>query len=207
MRDDLDALADLVLCEAMHLQASGQPGAAKAWLGVLTGDPVPGEPTFVRTLRSGQDSSHRVMAVFHPVSVADVDAEVPPRDVVEPTLAAAAAKLLPELAAAVVDVVVGPTGDVGDAERTRLAVAADLGMSALDLVIGGESEVIVRARHVSGAGTRPVPVDLDVGQSARCSSERRPSAGCSRTPVPSSLPTSPCGTSAPAGRGRGARRA
>jgi hypothetical protein len=186
LRDDLDALADLVMCEATHLRATGQHTAANAWLAVLSGEPVPGEPTFIRTVRSGHGSSHRIIAAFEPVAVASLDPATPPRELAEPALAAAAAQLLPQVAGAVVDVVVG--GEGSTVRRIRMRLAADLAMRAWDLVVGGLSELTVRARHelvrrwrtdpattaVLGplpagdlgtflAHTRPVSLDLTVG--------------------------------------------
>ena len=146
LRDDLDALADLVMCEATHLRAGGQHTAANAWLAVLSGEPVPGEPTFIRTLRSGQGSSHRTIMAFAPVAVASLGPPAPPRVLAEPALAAAAADLLPQTANAVVDVVVG-AADGAPSRRIRLRLGADLAMVALDLVVGGQSELAVRARH------------------------------------------------------------
>lgn len=186
LRDLLDALADLIMCEATHLRASGQPTAANAWLAVLNGEPVPGEPTFIRTIRSGQGSSHRIIVTFEPVGVADV-VSPSPRALAEPALAAAAGVLLPQAAKAVLDVVVA-AADGAAPQRIRLRLGADLGLSPLDLAIGGESELAVRARHAllrrwredpatsarlgplpaSGLGTflartRPVSLDLGVG--------------------------------------------
>jgi hypothetical protein len=148
LRDELDALADLVMCEATHLRAGGQPAAANAWLAVLAGEPVPGEPTFIHTVRSGQGSSHRTIVAFAPVGVADLGTPPPPpRVLAEPTLAAAAADLLPLAEAAALDVVVGAPEETA-VRRVRLRLADDLGMVPLDLVVGGESEVAVRSRHV-----------------------------------------------------------
>ena len=74
----------------------------------------------------------------------------------EPALAALAAKLLPELSAAVVRVRV-PRADGTPGKRIEFSVAADLGMDAVDLVLGGEREVILRARQLffNGDGGRP----------------------------------------------------
>jgi len=67
LRDDLDALADLVMCEATHCgwwPAHGGERLARR----AQREPVPGEPTFIRTLRSGQGSSHRTIMAFAPVA-------------------------------------------------------------------------------------------------------------------------------------------
>jgi hypothetical protein len=187
LRDDLDALADLIMCEATHLRASRQPVAANAWLAVLSGEPVPREPTFIRTIRSGHASSHRIIVAFEPVGVADVGSPSPPRVLAEPALAAAAAKLLPQAANAVLDLVIA-AADGAAPQRIRFRLGADLGLAPLDLAIGGESELAVRARHTlvrrwredpaiaarlgplptSGLGTflartRPLSLDLGVG--------------------------------------------
>ncbi len=64
----------------------------------------------------------------------------------EPTLAALAAKLLPEWSSAKVRVRV-PRPD-GGTHEIAYSVAADLGLEAVDLVLGGETEVVLRARQL-----------------------------------------------------------
>jgi len=59
--DALDAVADLVLAEAVHARALGAAERANAWLSVLSGGPAPDRPEFIRTHRRGQASDHRIL--------------------------------------------------------------------------------------------------------------------------------------------------
>lgn len=60
LRDDLDALSDVVVAEAVHQRAGGSADVAAAWLRVLSGGPIPHRPEFLRTHRSGHASDYRV---------------------------------------------------------------------------------------------------------------------------------------------------
>lgn len=62
--DDLDALSDLVVAEAVHHRAGGSADVAAAWLRVLSGGPIPHRPEFLRTERSGHASDYRVTLVL-----------------------------------------------------------------------------------------------------------------------------------------------
>ena len=112
-----------------------------------------------------------------------------PRAIAEPALAALAAERLEGFDSAIVTVAV--RGANGDAPTLRQFTLGDLGLAPIDLLIGGESEVVLRARHrlvslwrtdptlrsVLGPlpergivsfinQTRPVTVDLDGGQTS-----------------------------------------
>jgi len=141
LNDDLDALSDLVMCEAVHLRAIGQIEAANAWLQVLSGESVPGEPTFLRTQRHGQGSSHRVSVLLPFVAAS---AAAPPREIADPSLAAFAARSV-GLDRVALQVTVTRT-NVGAFARA-ISPSQDLGMTSMDLVVGGESELRMRLRH------------------------------------------------------------
>ena len=145
MADELDALSDVVVCEAVHRRSMGQAEAAKAWLNVLSGSPVPGDPVFLRTQRHGQGSTHRVSVVMKPV----VSPPNPsPREIAEPALAALAVALLADFAALSVTVTVVRVDDAARRHQiTVLSWPADLNLRPLDLVVGGLSELQVRVRH------------------------------------------------------------
>jgi len=145
LRDEFDALADIVVAEAAHQRALGLGEAANAWLQVLAGHPPPGDPVFLRTQRHGQASTHRVTALLAAV---DPPAAGGAREIAEPALAALADRALEGFDACVVrlsPVLAAPQGGVGGSIDIRLA--ADLGMRPIDLVVGGASEVEVRARR------------------------------------------------------------
>jgi hypothetical protein len=144
MADELDALSDVVVCEAVHRRSMGQAEAAKAWLNVLSGSPVPGDPVFLRTQRHGQGSTHRVSVVMKPV----VSPPNPsPREIAEPALAALAVALLADFAALSVKVTVVRVDDAARRHQITVKLAADLNLRPLDLVVGGLSELQVRVRH------------------------------------------------------------
>ncbi|RWC50480.1 MAG: hypothetical protein EOS55_00670 [Mesorhizobium sp.] len=142
LREHFDALADIVMAEAVHLRGLGLADAANAWLQVLSGDTIPGLPSVLRTQRNGHASSHRVATLLTPADPAATDA---PRAIAEPVLARFAEdRLSSGLAQSKVRVIVDTDGQpfVRD-----YALVADLGLQAIDLVVGGESEIVLRARH------------------------------------------------------------
>jgi len=140
--DDLDALADLVMCEAVHQRTLGNPAAANAWLQVLSGDPGPGEPVFARTRRHGHGSSHRLLLLVPAVEPA---ADASPREIAEPSLAALAAGAMSTFAAAAVTVVLQPGDPDLPGIEHRLLLGGDLGLTPFDLVVGGPDELRLRA--------------------------------------------------------------
>jgi hypothetical protein len=144
LRDDLDAVSDVVMCEAVHQRTLGQSENANAWLQMLSGGPVPGEPVFLRVQRHGQGASHRVALLMH---IDAPPASAAPRELAEPTMAAFAEQPLAEFRNVSIPVTVSTKlGHV----VVQVAPVEDLGMCPLDLVIGGESELRVRIRqHVS----------------------------------------------------------
>jgi hypothetical protein len=157
LADDLDALADLVLCEAVHQRTLGNPEAANAWLQVLSGEPGPGEPVFARTHRHGHGSSHRVMLVVPAVDVTD---GLSPREIAEPSLAALASTAMPSFDQAAVVVTLAPAVEPDRlGAEARLRLGDDLALTPFDLVVGGVEEVRLR---VSAAFLRHWQTDPDM---------------------------------------------
>jgi hypothetical protein len=145
LADDLDCLADLAMCEAAYQRTIGQVGAAAAWLKVLSGGGVPGEPQFVRTQRQGQGVSHRVaMLVKQSPNLKSGS----PRDVAEPALSQLTKDIMPNfsLGHAKVSVALGPAGE-GKSFSFDALLQQDLLLSPLDLAVGGKGELIVRLRN------------------------------------------------------------
>lgn len=184
LQDDFDALADIVVAEATHLRAMGQAAAANAWLQVLSGETIPGNPSAIRTRRNGHGSSHRAVVLLEP---APPQANLNPREIAEPNLAALAATRLDGFDTAFARVMV-ETADAAGVDTTQFTLAGDLGLTPMDLLVGGESEVLLRVRHrlvklwrtdagvQAGLGllperdvvtfinrTRPLTIDLDAG--------------------------------------------
>ena len=143
LADDLDAMSDLTVAEAVHQMAMGNNGAANAWINVLSGDPVPSSTAFVSTHRDGHGSTHRYSLVLDPRALGGDN----PRELVEPAVGRLAARLIDDFASCAVRVSVPvPDGD-GDPFTRDLRVGADLGMTPVDLVVGGRNEIMLRARH------------------------------------------------------------
>ncbi|MDA3859248.1 MAG: hypothetical protein PF480_13700, partial [Roseovarius sp.] len=155
LEDDLDALSDVVMAEATHRRALGQADAANAWLQVLSGHPPPGVPIFLKTQRQGQGSSYRVSILMPEIAP---DPAATPREIGEPGLADFARRVLDgfQNARLEMSLSVPVAGGTGTPPSTTVSMHLhrDLGMTPLDLVIGGVSEIQVRAkagiaRHLS----------------------------------------------------------
>jgi hypothetical protein len=142
--DELDALTDLVMAEAVHQRALGAAESANAWLQVLAGDSVPGDPVFLRTLRTGQGSTHRVSLLIDEV---EPEPEGSPREMAEPSLGALARLVLTGFDSSSAAVEVTRIDDPSLSTRVEVGLASDLRMNPLDLVVGGASELQVRIRH------------------------------------------------------------
>ena len=161
LSDDLDALSDLVLAEAVHRRAMGQGEAAKAWINVLSGSTVPGDPIVTRTQRHGQGSSYRATLLATPaVSAADAT----PREIAEPTFAAMAGALLPNFATLSAVVSLTRVDDPSRRHRLTVNLRTVLGLRPIDLVIGGRSEAEVRLRsHAIAAWLTDPAVSAAIG--------------------------------------------
>jgi hypothetical protein len=145
LADDLDALSDVVMAEAVHQQAQGSVEAANAWLQVLSGDPAPGRPSFAATNRPGQTSTHRLMLMLDAAEPPD-SPEAQFREIAEPTLAALAVEAAPVFGDLTVEVRAIRAAESDARARRSFALESDLGMAPIDLMIGGASELQVRAR-------------------------------------------------------------
>ena len=149
LSDDLDAVSDIVMAEATHHRAMGAVETANAWLSVLSGGTLPGRPVFLRTDRKRQASSHRVMLMLPQAQPGD-PATSSPRALADPGLAALADTLVPDAGDLTVEVAAVLVADPGQAAALTLSVGPDLGLGAIDLMIGGDSELSVRARAAFG---------------------------------------------------------
>jgi len=145
LSDDLDAVTDIIMAEAVHHRAMGAAETANAWLNVLSGGTLPGRPIFLRTRRPGHASSHRVSVIFPPASPVADPSTVSPRVIAEPGAAALAEVLVGTTAAMKVRVEAVLVSDPV-VKATLDFTLGTLGMSAMDLMIGGASELDVRAR-------------------------------------------------------------
>ena len=132
-------MSDLVVAEAVHHRSMGAAEVANAWLQVLSGGHVPGRPTFLKTVRTAQGSTHRVSVLLEP---ATPDASSPsPRAIAEPSLAATASAAMNQFSSARVSFTATRIDDPNAKVEIPLSLADDLLMSPIDLVVGGESEL------------------------------------------------------------------
>ena len=143
LRKEFDALADIVMAESTHLRLMGSTDAANAWLQVLSGDTIPGLPSVLRTRRSGHGSTYRIAVLIDPV---DPKANDTPRAIAEPTLATFANDVLQRFDQSFVEVTIPGASGTGTV-KLRFILKRDLGLEPIDLLIGGEAEVLLRARH------------------------------------------------------------
>jgi hypothetical protein len=134
MQDQIDAVGDLALAEALHQTVQGNPVRAGALLDAVNrGEPVQADPEVVRTPRNGVGLTHRVLLLLPgtPAAASVGWSQSGARAAAEPALEAWAASVL------------------GPAVRTRWQAAfpaisgatviadytmADLGLGALDVV-------------------------------------------------------------------------
>lgn len=146
LSDDLDALADLVTAEAVYNRTLGSTEVANAWLQVLSGGSIPGELRFLRTHRRAQASSYRLTQLFSKAEVANSL-----REEVEPHFAQFCRDALKDFDDVQLHVTL-KNSDSAASQSTEVSLSfkfADLGMQAIDAVIGGRSEVQTRVRHLS----------------------------------------------------------
>jgi hypothetical protein len=135
LRDLSDAVADLLLAEAVHQLASGNMDRAGAALDAAgAGESAPPEPEVVRTPPTGLAVTYRLLTLVDaraedPQGYSDTRA----RALAEPRLEKWARRLL------------GPATRILIAEaspRDPVATAADVGLCALDFVYGGDNGLL-----------------------------------------------------------------
>ena len=149
LADDVDALSDAILAEAVHHRAMGATETANAWLQVLSGGHVPGKPVFLRTQRVLQASSHRLTLILPNAVLPANPAMASPRRSAEPALAAMADRVALAYGGPDVPITLHVTALADSARSVSLTLRSqsDLGMEPIDLMIGGQSELQVRAHY------------------------------------------------------------
>lgn len=143
IKEDIDAMSDIVLAEAAHQRTLGNSHAANAWLQVLSGHPPPGIPTFLKTQRHGQGVMYRALFATKNMSPRAQDM---PREIAEPSLARFAVQALSGFTGAYLTVTAKMADEALPVTPLIIRLSQDLGLSPIDLVIGGKSELIVRAK-------------------------------------------------------------
>lgn len=148
LEESLDALSDLIVAEAIHHRAMGAGDVANAWLQVLSGSPVPGEPIFLKTQRQGQASSHRVVMGLIPQAIEHTGLEYgSPRSIAEPAISRLAEQLLPEYDNAKITLTLMDKDTKSTLLKLDFYLKKNLYMYEIDLVIGGKSELYSRTKH------------------------------------------------------------
>ena len=127
IRDGLDAVADLLLCESVHQAVQGNFARTKASLQALTDPEAPPEPEVLRTPRSGRTLAFRVTIALDPSGGAGAPGTTPRANANRP-LNHWLAQHLPALNT------IGWTVRNGTAAPVTITVA-DVGVQPLDLVL------------------------------------------------------------------------
>lgn len=143
LKDKFDALSDIIVAEATHQRAMGNSQAANAWLQVLSGHPPPGLPVFLKTQRQAQGTSYSLMLAFeHKAPTLNSV----PRAIADPALAAICVTAMPGFSNALLKLTATVTQSGQPLTQIDIALENDLELAPIDLVIGGASEIEVRAK-------------------------------------------------------------
>lgn len=134
--DSVDALADLLLAETVHQVVAGNPERAGAGLDTLgKGELPPPEPDVVRTPRTGQALTHRVLVLTGAgVAARPGWSTGSPRAIAEPRLERWAGHQLEDPAAVTIRVVAGDGGEAGGQAEAETFPLSALELGALDVV-------------------------------------------------------------------------
>ena len=143
LKDEFDALSDIIVAEATHQRAMGNSQAANAWLQVLSGHPPPGLPVFLKTQRQAQGTSYSLMLAFEHKAPA---LNSVPRAIADPALAAICVTAMPSFSNAMLKLSATVTQSGQPLTQIDIALQNDLELAPIDLVIGGVSEIEVRAK-------------------------------------------------------------
>lgn len=160
----LDAFSDLVMAEATHQRVLGQSGAANAWLQVLSGGVPPGFPTVVKTHRHGHGTDYRISVLL---PEGDHRNFTSVRGIAEPSVSSLASVALKDVDKVSVAVHALKT-DGTPGPELLVNLKNDLSFSAMDMLIGGWSELqsVVRATMLNRLMNEPDLLDqLQAGNS------------------------------------------
>ena len=166
--DAVDAVSDLAVAEGVHQLVMGNPTRAGAALDALgRGEAPPPEFDVVRTPRSGQALTHRVVVVDGRPAAAPLAGRTP-RARAEPTVNAWAADLLGDLGRVRCVIRTGHAGGEAPSQTHEVRLGA-LGLDPIDLLaLGGEgtaqqTELDLRvAAHVLTGVTSPDSATVEI---------------------------------------------
>lgn len=140
---DIDGLADLGLAESVHQAVNGNPTRGGAILDAIADGSFSPDPDVVRTPRSGCSLTHRVAVLFNQPFAASPNARG--RVSAEPRLDAWASRMFGDISRLACTVGVFDAG-AQDPPPSPVMLAS-LGLSSLDLVFIGESELEAMILH------------------------------------------------------------
>ncbi|MFI5347145.1 MAG: hypothetical protein ACHQ51_12295 [Elusimicrobiota bacterium] len=140
---DIDGLTDLGLAESVHQAVNGNPTRGGAMLDVIAAGALSPDPEVIRSPRSGCSLTHKVALAFNQAFVAPPGARA--RALAEPRLDAWSGQMFGDLTRLACTVsVTQPAPQDPPASQVLLT---SLGLSSLDLVYVGGSELDALIRH------------------------------------------------------------
>jgi hypothetical protein len=138
-----DAASDIALCEIIN--ADSNPELRGGWLSFLEGKVLPPREEFVRSRRTGKLLGTKViLPIMAPEDISIYYSSRNPRVLADPILASFCDSLLPNIGVREITVEIGDK--TCTAVRSMTILTSELGLDAIDLVIGGENELILKTR-------------------------------------------------------------
>ncbi len=138
-----DAVSDLSIAEAVYQAVRGNAPRATAWLEVAEGKNVPPEQEILTTPRTG---TVKVQKVVLPLVNDPADADrLNPRVLADPAVAGFCTAQTNNVSTAVFKITVSARDSKKEVYATPLSLK-ELGMTPIDLVVGGKAELETRAR-------------------------------------------------------------
>ena len=155
-----DAAGDMALCEIIN--ADSNPELRGGWLDFLEGKVLPPREEFVRSRRTGKLLGTKViLPIMAPEDISLYHSSHNPRVLADPILASLCDSLMPNIGVREITVEIGDK--TGMAVRSMTILGNELGLDAIDLVIGGENELVLKTRaHVLSCWKANDSTDLSV---------------------------------------------
>jgi len=157
-----DAAADIGLAEVMYQFLQGNASRTAAWLDFLDGDVIPPKPEFIRSTRTGEKHAKKVYFLVDPPSTEDelkplattkldsfgypgVERITFPRFMASPVVNKLCNSLLSDFSTT--DFAVCFQDEKNNEQTINLKPRNDLSFEAIDLIVGGEEELLLRTRY------------------------------------------------------------
>jgi hypothetical protein len=155
-----DAASDIAICEIIN--ADDNPELRGGWLDFFEGKVLPPRGNFVASRRTGKLLGTKViLPIIAPEDISIYHSSHNPRVLADPILASFCDSLMPDIGVREIMVEIGDKA--GMAVRSMTILCNELGIDAIDLVIGGENELILKTRaHVLSCWKANDSTDLSV---------------------------------------------